>query len=356
MQLEEILDPDLLAKHLREGTVVSQTHPELPLTIYNYSKTCQYKRAWDEVTTQTRGLVIDNKDRIILLPLPKFYNIAEHKAYEDELGPLPNERFSIYEKMDGSLFLARNDPEYGVVTASRGSFTSEQAQKGRELLPWYFDNNPFRNLTYIFEVIYPSNRIVVSYGDKEALYLLAARNANNVQPDESWKTLTELATILQVELPRKFTLSDDINALPDFISDEEEGYVIHFHPSGVRAKIKGDEYIRLHKIMTQATEKTVWEWLRDGKRVQDLVEDVPDEFYKWLEDTATKLQEEHNKILDIAAIRAVQARDQYDSRKEQALFLKDTEYPGISFSLLDGNESKASDAVWKMIKPKGDES
>ena len=355
MQLDEIMDVDLLRWHLKEGNVVSQTHPELPLTIYNYSKLCQYQRTWDNVTLQTRGLVADGSNRIVMLPIGKFFNVAEHEAYEDELGPLPNENYSIYEKKDGSLFLARNDPEYGIVTASRGSFTSEQCQVGTELLSeTRFEQIANKKSTYIFEVIYPENRIVINHGNEKALYLLAIKDTEENYDLPPGAELT-WAQHLGVKAPRTFNFENNsLTALPNFISDDEEGYVIRYHESNVRAKIKGDTYIRLHRIMTQTNPKTIWEWLRDGNTIDELIEDVPDEFFEWATNVSNKLLSQYSDILVQAHTAENEARG-LSTRKEQAELIKNTVYPGIAFSLLDYNDEKASDAAWKMVKPRGDE-
>jgi RNA ligase len=45
-------------------------------------------------------------------------------------------------------------------------------------------------------------------------------------------------------------------------------------------KIKGEEYLRLHKIMTNLSTTGVWEILSTGGKMEDYLKDVPDEFYK----------------------------------------------------------------------------
>jgi RNA ligase len=52
---------ETLERYYNEGWLIKQTHPELPLTIWNYSQTTQYAGKWDEVTLMARGLVTDNQ-------------------------------------------------------------------------------------------------------------------------------------------------------------------------------------------------------------------------------------------------------------------------------------------------------
>lgn len=142
---------------VEEGWLISQTHPKLDLTIYNYSQKTQYDGYWNEATLTCRGLVMNSKGDIVARPFPKFFNSTEHTA--DEIPRLP---FDVYEKMDGSLgifFWYIDENGAHPVFASRGSFTSEQAVKGWELLQKYpyNDLHPFH--TYLFEIIYGNSEL-----------------------------------------------------------------------------------------------------------------------------------------------------------------------------------------------------
>ena len=66
---------DILEKYVAEGWLISQVHPTIPLTIYNYSQATQYEAHWDEVTLQCRGLVVDDMGTIVARPFKKFFNI-----------------------------------------------------------------------------------------------------------------------------------------------------------------------------------------------------------------------------------------------------------------------------------------
>jgi RNA ligase len=154
---------DLLNKYFDEGLVVKQTHPTLPLTIWNYSLKTQYDNLWDEVTLQARGLVTDENGNVVARTFKKFFNLEEKKF-------TPTSDFDVYEKMDGSLGIFFYY-EGGWIMATRGSFTSDQAVKGYEMMFKYDFTSLHKNYTYLFEIIYPENRIVVQY-DFEDLVLL----------------------------------------------------------------------------------------------------------------------------------------------------------------------------------------
>ena len=124
-------DLNILSKYIDEGLVIKQVHPTLPLSIYNYSRECQYGGKWDDITLNCRGLVLDDGGNVIAKPFPKFFNYEEHIAEESKLPPIPNENFEVYEKMDGSLGIVFNyDGEWYMAT--RGSFQSDQAIKAKQ--------------------------------------------------------------------------------------------------------------------------------------------------------------------------------------------------------------------------------
>jgi tRNA splicing ligase len=136
----------ILNKYHNEGLLYKQVHPTLPLTIWNYREEVQYGNKWDEVTLMARGLVTDELGNIVARPFKKFFNDSEnkHTATTD---------FDVYEKMDGSCIILFNyEGEW--VFASRGSFTSEQAIKAKELSSNFNLHKLNKDYTYVFEIIY----------------------------------------------------------------------------------------------------------------------------------------------------------------------------------------------------------
>jgi len=176
--LADLFDPADLTAALEAGHVTRKTHPELPLSIYTYTRTAQYAQAWTPVTTECRGLVVDDKTgEIVAWPFPKFFNVSEHTSGRTYAPPLPDEPFEVYDKVDGSLIIVFHYAGRWRA-ASKGSFTSEQAQWAQAWLDARDTNALWPDTTYLAEAIYPSNRIVVDYGQREDLVLLAAYEAN----------------------------------------------------------------------------------------------------------------------------------------------------------------------------------
>jgi RNA ligase len=99
--------------------------------------------------------------------------------------------------------------------------------------------------------------------------------------------------------------------------------------------------------MTEVSTKSVWEVLLNGDSMENLLNDVPDEFY-------TKIKEYENKLInDFKKIKNEYTWYFYlmskDDRKEFALTAKETDYPSILFGML--NEKNIDPIIWKIIKP-----
>jgi len=331
---------ELLKQYVEKGWVIKQDHPTLPLSIYNYSRGVQYEKLWDPITLECRGLVLDNEGNLIAKPFPKFFN------YE-ELSPesIPNQSFEVFEKMDGSLGICffYND-EWHIAT--RGSFTSEQAIKGKELLSK--ENTKYGMIpgyTYLFEIIYPENRIVVDYGGAEKLVVLAVYN-NEIGIEGSIENMESEG----FEVVKKYDGVTDFKTLKGIISNDAEGFVVRFK-RGMRMKIKGDEYVRLHRILTNFSTTDIWELLRTDGNLNEFLDRVPDEFDNWVRMTVLELKAHFENIKFRSSIDFEYYKGESNGdKKEFALAIKDNEYRSILFSMWDGKSYE--DTIWKMIKPK----
>lgn len=330
--------------YIEQGLVSEQSHPENPnVKILNYTQACQFSKSWDDITEQCRGLIIDiETGDVIARPFRKFFNYQEHIANGKEI---PDETPIINEKLDGSLGIlySLNGKDY---IATRGSFTSEQAMWATK---WWRENMQQQELsqgvfTHLFEIIYPENRIVVNY-DFSGLVHLASINKNTSETIY-WHD-KPFAKAKQIDV-------NDIDQLMKMDNENEEGFVLFYPKANIRLKIKFPEYVRLHKLVTGVSEIAIWEHMRDGKSLDDLLEKVPDEFFNWVRSVQSRLQYEYIKIEDECLNdyhRITLAEIPREDRKSLALEIQKTRYPGILFSILDDKDY--SQAIYKMIRPKG---
>lgn len=326
-------DLNTLREYEEKGLVSIRKHSYADLYSINYTPRVQFEKLWDEITSQTRGLILDGEGNVVAKPFGKFFNLEEHKLEE-----IPNELFDVFEKMDGSLgivYWIGNDP----YIATRGSFESDQAKHATQLLHdkylHIFDKIE-RNKTYLFEILYPFNRIVVDYGDLDDLILLTA--IDNETGEES---LPEIG----FPIVKRYDGVNDLQQLKSLEQENKEGFVIRFK-SGFRVKMKFAEYVRLHRIITGVSNVVVWEYLSQGKSFQELLDRVPDEFFEWVKEIVLDLNNKFNYILTESKL----AFKELDTRKETALYFKTQKHPSVLFSMLDG---KTPDKIiWKMIRPK----
>jgi T4 RnlA family RNA ligase len=337
--IEKVKDKmlEILNKYYEDGWLIKQTHPTLPLTIWNYSQNTQYESKWDEITLQCRGLVTDTDGNVIARPFKKFFNMEEGKH-------TPTSEFDVYEKMDGSLIIVFWY-EGGWVVASRGSFSSDQAVAASKIFFDKLDHNFSIGITYLFEFTANWNRIVVDYGDVDNLTLLGAIRTDD-ETEATYEQLEMIASGANCDVVKRYDGIKDYSTLKGIIKDNQEGFVIRFS-NGDRMKIKGDEYVRLHRIMTEVSTKSVWEVLSNGDNMEGLLKDVPDEFYDKIKEYETELRTNYNKIETICINRFNELK--HLQKKEYAEEVKWHKYSSVLFSMYNGKPIPPT--IWKLIKP-----
>jgi RNA ligase len=127
----------------------------------------------------------------------------------------------------------------------------------------------------------------------------------------------------------------------------KEGFVIRFE-SGLRVKAKFADYVRLHKLLTQCTARTIWEALRTDQPLDDLLERVPDEFFQWVKQTRQDLLRQFS-IIEAQCQTVLPRVKDLPSRKEQAAIIMQEYYRSIIFLMLDGKDYH--EAIWKLLYP-----
>jgi len=341
MHFSNLFDVELFNQMVANGCVTARSHPDDDnLLVLNYTAKVQYDRIWNEVTEQCRGLILRD-DHVIARPFKKFFNLGEVET-------LPEGPFVAYEKVDGSLGVVYVSPNGNLAVATRGSFTSEQAVIATAMVQdefypnrsWLFEKIN-AGWTPLVEIIYPENRIVVDYHGKRTLILLGcvevATGKFEFDPS-SWVGES-------VQESKGLTLEQVL----EIQDDNKEGYVLVWE-NGFRVKVKFDEYVRLHRILTGITERTIWEMLSSKMGIEKVAEYVPDEFYAWMKEVAKGLQKQFSDI-ENAALSVLGQVNRSAERRDQALFIVKHPNSGIIFNMLDGKDY--APAIWKMIRPEG---
>jgi RNA ligase len=342
------IDLAILQPYIDKRLISAQKHPECDYVIYNYTQKAQFEKAWDKVTKMCRGLILDSKGTVIARPFDKFFNLEEIPA------PSPWESFTIWDKLDGSLGILYHMPDGELRLATRGSFTSEQAIEGTAMLHEALKDSTIvfdPRFTYLFEILYPANRIVVDYHGERKLVYLGARNIETgvINPPSIPYMPFEF------EIAKQFTM-DDLKKP----RENAEGFVYHYK-SGLMAKVKYDEYKRLHRLVTGVNAKTIWELLRARQPIDELLERVPDEFYQWVIDTKKKLDDQYEALLKEVLFAYMKITTELvmrygdgtpewrPERKAFALLAITHPHSGILFALYDKKPIDAE--IWKLVRP-----
>ena len=377
--LHDLMDLVALDDHIEAGNVSVRQHRELPLAILNYTAKAQYEWNWDGVTRQCRGLIYNIETlEVISRPFEKFHNWDESNSPYPPSGPCLR-----MEKMDGSLGILYRAEGLGPRVdfwdiyriATRGSMHSEQAEWAtkfmrearithpelwRERQPKDEHGNPHpdfdsyngippwikgpatdfyakRNKTYLFEIIYPENRIVVDYGDYKGLVLIdVIDNETGFSDTDEFDNCNWPDKVKRIPLPG--FMVEHVNE----ISDGDEGFVYLWPTRNFRTKMKSAQYVELHRLISHLNEKTVWEAMVAGKSLDEIKIGLPEEFHKFVDDTNAEIMENVINIMGEVNRNVLKLLNHFKvgnlsdiSRKELALAIKDNPYKKYIFLHLD---------------------
>jgi RNA ligase len=312
------MDINLLNKYLDEGKLKKGVHPFYNLFIWNYSETVQYNKEWDDITRQCRGLITDDSGNIVAKSFPKFFNLEENLHN-------PTEKYRVFNKVDGSLGILFYYKEEWIMT-SRGSFNSEQSTRAFEILNSKFPQfvHLDKELSYLFEIIYPSNKIIVDYKDTITLVYLSSFDKSG----NEYLLLNEMKT-RGFDTVEEYNYNMSLAELKNLNETNKEGFVILFE-NGERIKIKFENYLLITRCKSNLTVKNIYEYCKSGV---DPLEQIPDEFMPWYKDIVSKIKNEYEIIHSDCLVKY---KTYYsDQKREFANAVKDEKYKKVLFTMYD---------------------
>lgn len=317
----------------------------------------------------------------VVPPTPDPLRTALHRRFlaatVGRFGPVVTQ----HPEQAADVAMAVVSPGTGVLRPAEGSPCGEQAIHATAVLrDRYADKFEFwaadDEFTHLFEIVYPGNRIVVDYATTDDLFYLgnvhiASGRTQGPAPGNGWPG--PQATVF-----KGCTLGHALSMDP---RPNAEGIVVHYWHSDLRIKIKQDDYVALHRILTMTTARTVWEYLAvdackhlisqpkhwgsrlgiDPARAAEilavgpdwlakLTEGVPDEFHGWLRSTIDGLRTRVGGERASLTAHAAQLRDEHGAdRKAFALAAKDHPHAGALFLLLDDRD--ITTYLWRSVYP-----
>ena len=348
-----------------KGNVNVNYHLEFPhIALFKYSQDCVVERNWNKFSLMARGLILDLQNKIVIsFPYIKFFNYSEIE--QGSVSFILSE-FTTTEKVDGSLgILTFYENKWRFATA--GSFISDQAQWADQ---WMYKHMPLdkmdKNNTYLFEIIYHENKIVVNY-DFEGLVLLGIVDSFGLE--YTYEQLKKEASYMDTRCTKQYDFKDMESILNNAktLNKDNEGYVIRFK-NGVRLKIKGDEYVRIHRLMSRVTPIAIWESILNGDDLREIKKELPEEMEKDF-DTITFIIHEKLKVF-VKEVESLYEKTKHMDDKKLGLYMQSSpkDFENLKFKeaaryifllrknkfyeSLDDFKSMVRRKIFKVFKPK----
>ncbi len=297
----------------RYGHVSIKTQDDLIL--FNYNTMAMIEAKWNFFERVSRGLIMNVKTgEVVARGFDKFFNWLEggRKAHGHIV--------TVMEKLDGSLAILYRAGN-GYRLATRGAFDSEQALWATAFMNAHYDLTGLDdNLTLIFEIIYPENRIVVDYEGREDLVLLTARNRHTGDYLPFFPDVYTLGTQHGFALPKVYPFVEISHVLEQTgkLDVSAEGYVVEYS-DGSRWKFKGDRYLELQRLLNGLTFRNTLRAMSGGS-VQHIFDTVPDEFLTEVREWVSEIE---TRIAQVKAqVEALYAQAPNESRKDFALWVR----------------------------------
>ena len=152
--------------------------------------------------------------------------------------------------------------------------------------------------TYLVEIIYPENRIVVKY-EFAGLVLLTMYDGFGREIDYEGLKLEGKYVGLPVVDKISCNSINDLLDKAKTIDCNQEGWVLHFD-NGFRLKIKGDQYCRVHRMISNCTPLAVWDMIRHKENIDEVKKELPEEFHHDLDIIRCKIEAQFEKAYENA--------------------------------------------------------
>ena len=292
------------------------------------------------IVRECRGIILDEEDawRVVAWPFKKFFNYGESHAPSIDWATA-----RVQEKLDGSMMsMYFWDGRWHV--SSSGVPDASGTIAGTHMtfadLFWKtFIKKGFKDperacygSTYIFELTSPYNRVVVSHPEPD-LHLIGIRNIWSgsecgIRYSTAYNPVSEFSLTALDDVLATFQTMDPL---------KQEGYVI-VDGDFNRIKVKHPGYVALHHLKSSFSVKRLVEVIRNGESAEVLVA-FPEWKVPFEKVTAAYMALVTQLEQDFEALRGI------ENRKEFAMMAKNSFYPPIHFSLLDGHCSSVKEGL-----------
>ena len=138
------------------------------------------------------------------------------------------------------------------------------------------------------------NRIVINYGMKRSVVYLTSFTVDGTE----YLEIDEMKC-LGFDVVTEFKVDANglnLTAWKALNETNKEGFVIRYNATGERVKIKFENYIAMHRVITNITVKSVYEMFKNGNQLSDMLINIPDEFNDWFKQVYDNLTSQYELI------------------------------------------------------------
>lgn len=274
----------------------------------------------NEYNRLARGLVVHQPTKSIQsFPFTRFFNFGEKEA---EVVDLANA--DLMEKMDGTMvgvsfsegklfwqtrkMLSTHDNEFEMKSFYGDNFKlmsliGEYVQQ----LAW---DSKHADYTFVFEFIHKHTQVITQYQpDQYGLYLIGGRDMKTYH-ELSEKELDAVAIALNARRPRRWDTvasHEEIVKLFEDMPKDFEGFVVRERDSARRIKVKSEDYVKVHHLITKISYKNLLRLWMDGegeevcsyfKEAQDKINTIEKVWKEYIDNIVAKARWLNSQNLD----------------------------------------------------------
>jgi hypothetical protein len=268
---------------------------------------------WNRGNLIFRSSVWDKEGNPVSLSFKKFFNWDE----KPDIDPAPEtlEGAKLLEKLDGSTLIISR---YKGITVMRTRGTVDAYQQAnadeltflREKYDKFFEfieAQENTSVSYIFEWLSPSNRIVLDYGNDPDMVLIGVIFHNDYSM-MSQDGLSTVASQLQLRRPKLYSY-DSIEEMKTSVEAlrDQEGLCVYYKEEQCIRKVKSAHYLYLHRAKSEISsiDKVIdvyIDWFMERHKISPEATGYPD-FFKYLTEKfdyeiATMAQGHASRICD----------------------------------------------------------
>jgi hypothetical protein len=241
----------------------------------------------NQVNRLCRGLVVNQATgTIVSFPFTRFFNYGEKEA-----DSISFPEAEIMEKMDGSLVAvsfpsANIDQPLWQTRKMLSTFDSEFIGKSFKgdpiklinLIGQYVKKLNFTNghlsHTWMFEFIHEHTRVITNYeNNRHGLYLIGGRNLHTYS-ELSENYLDRVAQEIGAKRPRRWSLvetsHEEVVKLFESQPKDFEGFIARQKNTPYRVKIKSEDYLKRHHLLTNTSYKRLLPLWFSGEHLEVL--------------------------------------------------------------------------------------